>query len=222
MFARIRSSRGTSVLAELLMLVVGINIALWFEGKFDDLQDAKVEQEYLQGLHDDLSGDLQLLEGTVQRNTGKVERLADAMQRLPELANASQDLQAGTIFMPPSYDFFQPSDFTYRSMQESGDFRLLQDPELKKGLLSLARRFRQVETLQQNFIQALDDSYIPVMMGSFDIAEMRLTDPTLFDNQMFRNFFAFALQDTSNRVDSYEAAKLEIAALLEVVERQIK
>jgi len=89
-------------------------------------------------------------------------------------------------------------------------------------LLSLARRFRQVQTLQQNFIQALDDAYIPVMMGSFDIAEMRLTDPTLFDNQVFRNFFAFALQDTSNRVDSYEAAKLEIAALIEVVERQIK
>ncbi len=57
MFARIRSSRGAGVIGELLMLVVGINIALWFEGKFEDFNDAENEQQYLQGLYDDLEVD---------------------------------------------------------------------------------------------------------------------------------------------------------------------
>ena len=47
MFARMRSSRGANVLGELLMLVVGINIALWFEGQFEDFRDAETEQLYL-------------------------------------------------------------------------------------------------------------------------------------------------------------------------------
>lgn len=47
MFARLKSSRAGSLMLELLMLVVGINIALWFEGKFEDMQDARVEIQYL-------------------------------------------------------------------------------------------------------------------------------------------------------------------------------
>jgi hypothetical protein len=45
MFARIKMSRGTNILAELAMIVIGINIALWFEGWFDDLQDAETEHQ---------------------------------------------------------------------------------------------------------------------------------------------------------------------------------
>ena len=70
-----RSSRGANVLGELLMLVVGINIALWFEGKFEDFRDAETEQLYLQGLHDDLTKDLDSLERRITGNKGKIERL---------------------------------------------------------------------------------------------------------------------------------------------------
>ena len=55
MFAKIKRSRGTNILAELAMIVIGINIALWFEGWFDDLQEAETELQYLGGLRDDLS-----------------------------------------------------------------------------------------------------------------------------------------------------------------------
>jgi hypothetical protein len=36
MFARMRSSRGANLFIEILMIVVGINIALWFEGVAED------------------------------------------------------------------------------------------------------------------------------------------------------------------------------------------
>ena len=203
------------------MLVVGINVALWFEGRFEDYRDAQAEQEYLQGLHDDLTADLKELDRLIVSSNRKIERLAEALKTLPELANAPQDVIANTIFLPAGYEFFEPSDFTYRSMQESGDFRLLSDAEVKKGLLSIARQHRLIETLQRNFIQALDDSYIRVVMGGFDILEMRLADPKLLDSQVFRNFFVFTMQETDNRVTAYTATRDQVAAMLELILAQI-
>ncbi|MGD9340119.1 MAG: hypothetical protein PVG76_04210 [Chromatiales bacterium] len=220
MFARMRSSRGANVLGELLMLVVGINIALWFEGKFEDFRDAETEQLYLQGLHDDLTKDRDSLERRINGNKGKIERLGSIVGMLPGLAEIPPEELVGVMFEPSSYDFFQPSDFTYRSMQDSGDFRLLSDSELKKNLLRLIRLYRMIDQRQQNFIQALDDSYIPLMMGSFDIATMKLTDPTIADNQTFRNFFPFALQDIQDRVAAYEAARKQVEILLSQIAAQ--
>lgn len=221
MFARVRSSRGAGVLGELLMLVVGINIALWFEGKFEDIQDADTEQQYLRGLRDDLTVDLDRLERLIKFNQKKIDKLSQILPQLPGLAEAPPGELGDAMFAPSGYDFFQPSDFTYRSMQESGDFRLLSDDDLKKALLKLARRYREIDLLQQNFIQALDDGYIPLIMQNFDILQMRLADPAILDNLMFRNFFAYAIQDTGQRMKQFENARDQARELIERIEAQI-
>jgi hypothetical protein len=221
MFARVRSSRGAGVLGELLMLVVGINIALWFEGKFEDIQDADTEQQYLRGLRDDLTVDLDRLERLIKFNQKKLDKLSQILPQLPGLAEAPPEELGDAMFAPSGYDFFQPSDFTYRSMQESGDFRLLSDDDLKKALLKLARRYREIDLLQQNFIQALDDGYIPLIMQNFDILQMRLTDPAMLDSLMFRNFFAYAIQDTGQRMELFENARDQARELIERIEAQI-
>jgi len=211
MFARINTSRNRNFLLEILMIVIGINIALWFEGWFDDLKDAETEQQYLVGLRDDLISDLKLLDG-----------LGEIVPSLASLADATPEGQANAIFAPSSYYFFQPSDFTYRSMQESGDFRLLSNSETKKNLLRLARWYRDIDTLQNNFLQAMDDEYIPLMMASFDLMEARVTDPTLLENQVFKNFFAYTYQDIEARVKVYSMARDDAQALLESIESQIR
>jgi hypothetical protein len=221
MFARVRSSRGAGVLGELLMLVVGINIALWFEGKFEDIQDADTEQQYLRGLRDDLTVDLDRLERLIKFNQKKIDKLSQILPQLPGLAEAPPEELGDAMFAPSGYDFFQPSDFTYRSMQESGDFRLLSDDDIKKALLKLARRYREIDLLQQNFIQALDDGYIPLIMQNFDILQMRLADPTMLDSLMFRNFFAYAIQDTGQRMKQFENARDQARELIERIEAQI-
>jgi len=46
-------------------------------------------------------------------------------------------------------------------------------------------------------------------------------DPTLSDNQVFRNFFAFALQETDQRVTILSEALKQAGDLLEDIEMQI-
>jgi hypothetical protein len=221
MFARIKSSRGGSLIIDLLMIVVGINIALWFEGVAEQWREAEAEQQYLVGLRNDLRVDLAYLDQLIGENQAKIEQLQEIVPMLPTMGQASQEQQAQIIFTPSSYYFFTPSDSTYTSMQESGDFRLLSDPDTKKDLLRLVRQYRLIEQLQDNFIQAMDAEYIPLMMAGFDLAEMKITDPALPGNQVFRNFFVFTLQETGQRLSVLKSARDKAGALSETIERQL-
>jgi hypothetical protein len=106
-------------------------------------------------------------------------------------------------------------------MQESGDFRLLRNADIKKSILRLDRRHKEIALLQTNYLQALDDGYIPLIMNRFDVATMQVTDPTLLDDQLFRNFFAFARQDTDTTVAMYRLARTQSEELVQLIEEDL-
>jgi len=221
MFKLPGNGRKANLLLEILMIVIGINVALWFEGWFQELQDAETGRQYMADLRDDLLTDIGNLERVIEYGETKSQQVARFIERMPTLAELSPEEQAQAIYTPPSYQFFTPSDFTYRSMQESGDFRLLRNADIKKGILKLDRRHKDIASLQKNYLQALDDGYIPLMMYGYDIATMRVTDPTLLEDQMFRNFFVYTKQDTDNMVALYELARAESEELVRLIETEL-
>jgi len=221
MFKIPKNGRKGGLLAEILMIVIGINVALWFEGWFQDLSDAEAETQYLVELRDDLRIDILSLDHLVEVNTKKINTIGEILGKLDRLNELPPEEQAEILFAPSSYGFFQPSDFTYRSMQESGDFRLLSNSEIKKSILRLDRRHKEIATLQKNFLQALDDGYIPLMMKSFDILNSRVADTALFENVTFRNFFAFTMQDTRAMVKAYENVRRQSEKLLAQIDEEL-
>ena len=221
MFKLSANGRKGNLLIEILMIVVGINVALWFEGWFQDLQDAEIEEQYLVDLRDDLLTDIENLDFAIKNGEAKSQRTTQFIELMPTLAELPPEEQAQAIYTPANYQFFVPSDFTYRSMQESGDFRLLQDAEIKKSILKLDRRHKDIAMLQKNYLQAMDDGYIPLMMNRFDIATMRVTDPTLLEDQLFRNFFVYTRQDTDTMVSMYRLTRSQSEELVALIEAQL-
>ena len=221
MFARLRSSRGTNLFVEILMIVIGINIALWFEGLAEDYQDAETGKQYMRGLYDDLAVDAKILDQITSQIEAKLERLQTITSTLDTLMDMSAEEQTQVLFTPSSYYFFQPADYTYTAMQESGDFRLLEDPEIKRRLLRLVRQYRIIEELQNNFIQAMDDEYIPIMLRKFDLASGRITDPSLTEDQVFLNFFPYTLQDCGTRLEMLRQARDQASTLMQAIEHHL-
>ena len=221
MFKLPGNGRRANLLLEILMIVVGINVALWFEGWFQDLQDAEIEEQYIADLREDLLTDIRNLDQVIETAEVKSQRVAKYIERMPTISQLPPDELAQAIYTPSSYQFFVPSDFTYRSMQESGDFRLLRNAEIKKSILRLDRRHKDIALLQKNFIQAMDDGYIPLMMRYFDLATVRLTDPSLLDDQLFQNFFVYTRQDTDAMVALYRLARSESEKLVGLIEEQL-
>ena len=210
-----------SLFVEILMIVIGINVALWFEGWFQDQENAEIEEHYLADLRDDLLTDIKSLDNVIRFGEAKSQRTAKIIEGMPGIAELSPEELAQAIYTPPNYQFFTPSDFTYKSMQDSGDFRLLRSAEVKKSILRLDRRHKDIASLQKNFLQALDDAYIPLMMNSFDIANMRVTDPSFLQDQMFQNFFVYTSQDTEAMVSLYRLARSESEDLIKLIDAQL-
>ena len=221
MFKVSQEARGSRLLLEILMIVVGINIALWFEGWFQDQQDAEVAERYLADLREDLRTDVGNLNSAIEIGEAKSQRVEAYIGMMPTVGDLPPDELAQFIYTPASYYFFTPSDFTYRSMQESGDFRLLQNAEIKKSILRLDRRHKDIANLQANYLQALDDGYIPLMMNGFDIASMRITDPAMLKDQLFRNFFVYTKQDTDTLTAMYRSARSESENLIQLIEQEL-
>ena len=216
-----RNGRRANLLLEILMIVIGINVALWFESWFQDLQDAETEERYLADLRNDVWADIENLDSVISSGEAKSQQVAQFIDLLPTIADLSPEMQAQAIYTPPNYQFFVPSDFTYRSMQESGDFRLLRSEEIKKSILRLDRRHKDIALVQKNFLQALDDGYIPLMMNRFDIATMSVTDPTLLQDQLFRNFFLYTKQDTDTMVALYRLTRSQSEELVALIEEEL-
>ena len=216
-----RNDRSANLLLEILMIVVGINVALWFESWFQDLQDAEIEERYLADLRDDLLTDIKNLDIVIRSGETKSQKVAQLVDLMPTIADLSPEEQAQAIYTPSNYQFFVPSDFTYRSMQESGDFRLLRNAKIKKSILRLDRRHKDIAVIQKNYLQAMDDGYIPLMMNSFDLATMTVTDPALFQDQLFRNFFVYTGQDTDTMVALYRWARSQSEELIELIEEEL-
>jgi len=221
MFKLPGKGRSGTLLLEILMIVIGINVALWFESWFQDLQDAEIEQRYLVDLKDDLLMDIENLDDVIADGAAKSQRTAHFIELMPTIAELSPEEQAQAIYTPANYQFFTPSDFTYRSMQESGDFRLLQNAEIKKSILKLDRRHKDIAMMQKNYLQAMDDGYIPLMMNRFDIATMTVTDPTLLKDQLFRNFFVYTKQDTDTMVAMYRLARSQSEELVALIDQEL-
>ena len=221
MFKLNRNGRAPNLLLEILMIVIGINVALWFESWFQDLQDAEIAERYLGDLRDDLLTDIRNLDSVVKNGEAKLQQTAKIIELMPTFTDLSPEQQAQAIYTPPNYQFFVPSDFTYRSMQESGDFRLLRNSEIKKSILKLDRRHKDIAVIQKNYLQAMDDGYIPLMMNSFDIATMTITDPALLKDQLFRNFFMYTEQDTNAMVAMYRLARSQSEELVDLIEEEL-
>ena len=100
-------------------------------------------------------------------------------------------------------------------------FRLISSATIKKSILRLDRRHKEIGLLQDNFLQALDDGYIPLMMGSFDILNSRIADPALFENVTFRNFFVYTVQDTNAMLRSYEIVRKQSEELIAEIDGEL-
>jgi hypothetical protein len=221
MFKTSGTARGRNILIEILMIVIGINVALWFEGWFQNLEDRETESRYLADLRNDLVTDIDNLEKLIEWADRKSETAGKIAERLPTLETLSPEQLAQVVGFPSSYQFFTPSDFTYRSMQESGDFRLLTNDAIKKEILRLDRRHKDIAALQTNYLQALDDGYIPLMMNAFDLASNEVTDPALLEDQLFRNIFAYVGNDTRTMATNFRDARAKSEKLIYLIDQQL-
>jgi hypothetical protein len=215
----------TGFMLDLCVLVLGIYIALWMENKVQTWKEADRQDDYLYRLSADLDNDQLRLTGTLESLKKKHDQIESGIETIksnkvmsPENAD---DLVMRVSQQVMHYHYFEPEDYTFMSMRESGDFKLIKSESIKLSLLRLHRRYEYLDLLQKNYQQGLDDEFIPMWVRKVDFMAEEASAGDLLENIVFRNMLIFALNETRNRIQAIEQVNKVLGDLKALLEEEL-
>lgn len=134
---------------ELIIVVIGVIIALSIESWWSGIKDAEREQKHLEALHEEFSGNLQL----VNENMATLNRIKGAAVNLltiivGEAERPDADSLVTMTWWAFSFPPYEPMTTAYDNAIATGDIALIRDQQLKADLANFTRlveRYRRGE-----------------------------------------------------------------------------
>ena len=174
---------------ELLIVIMGIIIAFWLNNKATQSKENRQKIVYLNDIRNDLKKDSVRLSSNIRNNEAKSEKL---LRGLDLIKNSESSIDSVLMYVLEigNYDFFNPENFTLTSLLQSGDLKIIDSEETKRELLRLLRIYDSIDNMQNNFLQALDDNYFPMLLTKVDMIEFKAIDPSFFYDLEIKNYCA--------------------------------
>ncbi|WP_290612014.1 hypothetical protein [Arsukibacterium sp. UBA3155] len=221
------SSSVAGTVKELAILAFGIYLALWMENEVQTWKDHRKESEYISLIAADLRTDQKELAIILSRIEQKLQTLETHLLAFsdpryttdPEFAAATALSGSDAV---NNYHFFSPQDFTLLSLRESGDFKLIRNQEIKSQLLAVHKSYDILNRLQQNYLQGLDEEFIPLWIRSVDVMNSTLQDPQMPHLVLFKNMMVFAMSETTQRKQFIERTLTRIEKLQAELSRELQ
>ena len=123
------------LLAELVVIVLGVLIALWVDNLNAERLERQQEQAYLNGVLQDLGSDSAALDfrnELARRGLHAADQLLDLRDNSGSTAPA--DSLSVWLFRVAFVDNFTAQDHTYREILGAGGLSLIRDPEIRRGI----------------------------------------------------------------------------------------
>jgi len=201
---------------ELLIVIIGITIAFWLNNVSIRTKENAQKIAYLTDIKNDLKKDSLSLSNNIRNNKEKSETLVYALKLIRR--DAPIDSVLSHVIEIGNYDFFVPDNFTLTSLLQSGDLKLIESEQIKKQILRLLKVYESIDTMQKNFLQALDDNYFPMLLTKIDMIEFEAVDPSFFYGIEIRNYCSYTLNETSQHINTYKYAKVQVEKLMRLIE----
>jgi hypothetical protein len=237
--------------AELLVIVIGVLIALWADQWWAKRIDRHTEQEYLAALYDDTVATLKRLE----QNFEQISRFRDAASSLsltpidgPYPPNEELiDLFGLALF---EIDFFDHRLSTHQDLRETGRLELITSVDVRRSLADLDASLANVEASQSDLMGVQSTVVDPFLARRTDLATVAKsgyaatdtgdledagyasadsligpgigTDHTgLMRDREFRGALAFRIVILSEQMESYVKLRAQLTRLRAQIESEL-
>jgi len=203
-----KKQKAVEYFIEFILVIVGISIAFWLSELAEESKKDEIELQYLQDLKEDLNEDIELLDYLTLLNQGKAEVLANALSYYTT-PNKKMNLDSLTTYAEVigNLNLFQPNNFTYLTLKQSGDFKIIKDHDIRKKLVRLYSSYETIELEQQNLMNALDDHYYPVYFENYELVSGKVINKEFFKGPYMSNFLAFSYNQTNSVLVYFERSK---------------
>ena len=208
---------------EFVLVVVGISIAFWLSERSEENKKDRLEKQYLSDLLEDLEADVDLLEYLDALNQQKLEFLS---RGAAFYTDPNTNLTVDSI---PKYadkignlHIFDPNDFTYSTLQQSGDFKIIKSHDVRKQLIKLYSSYETIDVEQTNLVQALDDNYYPTYFENYEMMTDRIANPQFFRSTFMSNFLAFTINQTNTIMVYFERSRNIAGQTCELIRKELE
>jgi len=143
---------------EILIVIIGISIAFSLNKCAENSKNEAQKLQYLTNIKNDIEADKISLEKNVKALEDKIET---SNQILPKLNTEAPDKMSitGKIFSIVSLVNFTPNDNTYQALVNSGDFKLIEDFEVKTAIEKhyatyeiMSKSYERLENIQKEYV----------------------------------------------------------------------
>lgn len=200
--------------AELVLIVIGVSIALWADAWVGERRDAEREDARLSALYADTGETLEAISGIRVETSEAAAALRKILSLQPPYEPHSKTLallRHGLLYGLA----FHPEMSVYDDLKNSGELALLTNPDLRQALSSMEAGLEQLRLTQADLttVQQLNvDSY---MVDHMDLVSFygELTGMEQVNSEAGADFGFVADREFRNRV----LLKLDLVTQLEAV-----
>ena len=147
--------------AELGVIIAGVLIALAADSWWEQRQEHRRAQEYLQQLLSDFRETEQGLKGAIAGDTEKLE----SASRVIDGAYRGRFPPADSLALPTGYFFFRPLTGTLTALVQGGDLRLLRSDTLRFELVEYLATIDDIQTVMRHTETLIWNSTERVALG---------------------------------------------------------
>ncbi len=209
-------------IGEILIVILGISIAFGLNNWAASRNDEKQKIKYLQNIKKDLEADI------IQLDTNRIE-LIKRSQHIRQIRqfigrpNPRKDTLLPKLFNLPIPIDFRPRNITYQTLINSGDFKLIDDFELKTSIQEHYLEYEYILEVytRQNIIV---DKYV----GDFFMKELnyqsiyRDRDYSFMDTSFFGNMIGAQLDTFMKKEKASENGIQRCRALITAINAELE
>jgi hypothetical protein len=170
-------------LVDVLVVVLGITIAFWLNNWQSERKNSSSEQKYLAALQTDLAKDtVQLLEITKEMDT-----IFFAIERMLRLADKPENADSVADYLSlisNDINVFFPEDYTYKSLQQSGDIGLIQNDSLLLILSDLYDYYEHINVMNELAYEYQLRNLLPYF-DNYDLRREKVFSRKVYNNHIF-------------------------------------
>jgi hypothetical protein len=218
-----KRQKALEYLIEFILVIVGISIAFWLSEQAEESKKDELEKQYLSDLKEDLQADIDLIDYLTvlnQGQTSEVERALDYLSGKP--STITQDSIPHFAEMIGNPTLFYPNDFTYISLKQSGDFKIIKNHEIRKLLVRLYSSYESLDQEQTNLVNAIEDHFFPEYLKNYELATKKVINSAYFRSPILSNFMTFTCSQTNTILVYFERSKTIAEQTIGLIEEELE
>lgn len=210
-------------LIEFILVIVGISIAFWLSEQAEENKKDQLEIRYLGDIKEDLQADIDLLDYLTMLNQEKTSELEKALNYLSgKPSTITPDSIPFYSQMIGNLNLFYPNNFTYISLKQGGDFKIIKNHDTRKLLVRLYSSYETLEREQTNLVNALDNHFFPEYFKHYELLTGKVVTPAYFKSPALSNFMEFTSSQTNTILVYFERSKTIAEQTIKLINEELE